>query len=523
MVFEQAARGTPSASLTSNPEHFSEDAWELLLASQDTARRWRHGAMDVEHLLQTFLGDRRFGPWVKSLPIDTDRLLDRLEAFCVEQPSSTSGDLYIGDALEDLLEDADRRRAAWGSRLLDIPHLLVALLDEPRIGAALLQGEGLTEAALLQAVRRPAQSQPKAPAIEAAASPSKFKLTVVFNDGKEIPANLVGRDPKTDLALIKIDSDKKFDFVAFTGREPRVGDWVMAVGNPFGLGGTVTTGIISARGRVIGAGPYDDFLQIDAAINRGNSGGPAFNLEGEVVGINTAIFSPSGGSVGIGFAIPASVAENVITSLKESGTVTRGWLGVRIQPVTEDIAESLGLEAAKGAIVSEVTEGSPALAAGLTQGDTILKVDGQEISDSRDLSRKVAQLKPGQSVPVTVVRSGKTMDIAVKIGTMPDEPKMASATQGDGKDQTLSLADFGLKLAPAQDGAGVMVTEVTPGSNAAERGLKAGDVILEVAGAEVNSPADVREALNANTRKRVLMLVKTGDGQRFLALPTAKG
>lgn len=349
------------------------------------------------------------------------------------------------------------------------------------------------------------------------------EVTVTLNDGTELKAEVIGTDPKTDLALIKIDSDKKFDFVAFTGSEPRVGDWVMAVGNPFGLGGTVTTGIISARGRVIGAGPYDDFLQIDAAINRGNSGGPAFNLEGEVVGINTAIFSPSGGSVGIGFAIPASVAENVITSLKESGTVTRGWLGVRIQPVTEDIAESLGLEAAKGAIVSEVTEGSPALAAGLTQGDTILKVDGQEISDSRDLSRKVAQLKPGQSVPVTVVRSGKMMDIAVKIGTMPDEPKMASATQGDGKDQTLSLADFGLKLAPAQDGAGVMVTEVTPGSNAAERGLKAGDVILEVAGSEVHSPADVREALNANTRKRVLMLVKTGDGQRFLALPTAKG
>ena len=349
------------------------------------------------------------------------------------------------------------------------------------------------------------------------------EVTVTMNDGTELKAEVIGTDPKTDLALIKIESDKKFDFVSFTDGEPRVGDWVMAVGNPFGLGGTVTTGIISARGRVIGAGPYDDFLQIDAAINRGNSGGPAFNLEGEVVGINTAIFSPSGGSVGIGFAIPASVAENVITSLKDTGTVTRGWLGVRIQPVTEDIAESLGLDAAKGAIVSEVTEDSPALAAGLAQGDTILKVDGQEISDSRDLSRKVAQLKPGQSVPVTVVRSGKTMDIAVKIGTMPDEPKMASATEGEGKDQTLSLADFGLKLAPAQDGAGVTVTEVTPGSAAAERGLKAGDVILEVAGSEVNSPADVREALNANTRKRVLMLVKTGDGQRFLALPTAKG
>ncbi len=349
------------------------------------------------------------------------------------------------------------------------------------------------------------------------------EVTVTMTDGTELKAEVIGTDPKTDLALIKINSEKKFDHVVFTDEEPRVGDWVMAVGNPFGLGGTVTTGIISARGRDIGAGPYDDFLQIDAAINRGNSGGPAFNLEGEVVGINTAIFSPSGGSVGIGFAIPASVAENVIASLKETGSVTRGWLGVRIQPVTEDIAESLGLAEAKGAIVSDVTEASPALAAGIAQGDTILKVDGKEISDSRDLSRRVAQLKPGQSVPVTVVRDGKTMDISVKIGTMPDEPKMA-ATEGATKaEESLSLADFGLKVAPAQDGAGVTVTEVAPDSPAAERGLKAGDVILEVAGTEVNQPSDVRDALKANTKKRVLMLVKTEDGQRFLALPTAKG
>ena len=349
------------------------------------------------------------------------------------------------------------------------------------------------------------------------------EVSVTMNDGTELKAEVIGTDPKTDLALIKIDSDKKFDFVSFTNDTPRVGDWVMAVGNPFGLGGTVTTGIISASGRVIGAGPYDDFLQIDAAINRGNSGGPAFNLEGEVVGINTAIFSPSGGSVGIGFAIPASTAENVIASLKETGTVTRGWLGVRIQPVTEDIAESLGLAAAKGAIVSDVTEDSPALAAGISQGDTILKVGGKEISDSRDLSRKVAELKPGQSVPVTVVRDGKTMDIDVKIGAMPDEPKMASAQPGKGKDESLSLSDFGLKVAPAQDGAGVTVTEVEPGSPADERGLKAGDVILEVAGTEVHQPSDIRAALKDNKRSRVLMLVKTGDGQRFLALPTAKG
>jgi serine protease Do len=348
------------------------------------------------------------------------------------------------------------------------------------------------------------------------------EVSVTMNDGTELKAEVIGTDPKTDLALIKIQSDKKFDYVSFTQENPRVGDWVMAVGNPFGLGGTVTTGIISASGRVIGAGPYDDFLQIDAAINRGNSGGPAFNLEGEVVGINTAIFSPSGGSVGIGFAIPASTAENVIASLKESGTVTRGWLGVRIQPVTEDIAEGLGLAEAKGAIVSDVTEDSPALTAGIAQGDTILKVGGKDISDSRDLSRKVAELKPGQSVPVTVVRDGKTMDISVKIGAMPDEPKMASK-EGGKAETSLSLSDFGLKVAPAHDGAGVTVTEVEPGSAAAERGLKAGDVILEVAGKQVNQPADVRDALQASTKKRVLMLVKTEDGQRFLALPTAKG
>lgn len=348
------------------------------------------------------------------------------------------------------------------------------------------------------------------------------EVTVTMKDGTEYQAQVIGTDPKTDLALIKIKSDKSFDHVSFTNEEPRVGDWVMAVGNPFGLGGTVTTGIISARGRDIGAGPYDDFLQIDAAINRGNSGGPAFNLEGEVVGINTAIFSPSGGSVGIGFAIPASTAEAVIASLKESGTVTRGWLGVQIQPVTEEIAESLGLAAAKGAIVADVTENSPAVSAGIEKGDTILKVDGKDITDSRDLARKVAQIKPGAAVPVTLIRDGKTMDITVKIGTMPREPKMASAGDGAAGD-SLSLADLGLKVAPAQDGAGVTVVEVAPDSAAAERGLKAGDTILEVAGAEVNHPSDVRNALKANDKKRVLMLVKSRDGQRFIALPTARG
>ncbi len=348
------------------------------------------------------------------------------------------------------------------------------------------------------------------------------EVSVTMKDGTEYQAEVIGTDPKTDLALIKIKSDKPFDYVSFTRKEPRVGDWVMAVGNPFGLGGSVTTGIISARGRDIGSGPYDDFLQIDAAINRGNSGGPAFNLEGEVVGINTAIFSPSGGSVGIGFAIPASTAENVIASLKESGAVTRGWLGVQIQPVTDDIAESLGLAEAKGAIVADVTEDSPALAAGIKQGDTILKMGGKDIADSRDLARKVAQIKPGDDVPVTLIRDGKSMDITVKIGTMPGEPKMASRETTEPA-PAISMVNLGIRIVPAQDGAGVTITEVKPGSAAEQRGLKAGDTILEVAGTEVHGPSDVKDALKNVNKKRVLLLVKSGDGQRFIALPVNQG
>ena len=344
------------------------------------------------------------------------------------------------------------------------------------------------------------------------------EVSVKLKDGTELKADVIGTDPKTDLALIKIKSEKPLATVQFSSATPRVGDWVMAVGNPFGLGGSVTTGIISARGRDIGSGPYDDFLQIDAAINRGNSGGPAFNLEGDVIGINTAIFSPSGGSVGIGFAIPASTAKTVIDSLRSNGAVTRGWLGVQIQPVTEDIAGSLGLTDAKGAIISDVTEASPALAAGLKTGDVILKVNGKDIADARELARNVAQIAPGKDVPVSIVRDGKAMDISVKIGTMPGEQKTASATAGNS-----SLSGLGLKLAPAQDGAGVTVVEVAPDSPAADRGLKAGDTILEVAGQQVHGPADIKDALKAAGKKRVLMLVRSGDNQRFIALPASQG
>lgn len=346
------------------------------------------------------------------------------------------------------------------------------------------------------------------------------KVSVKFSDGQQYDAKVIGTDPKTDLALIKIEGGENFTFVKFAGTEPRVGDWVLAVGNPFGLGGTVTTGIISARGRDIGSGPYDDFLQIDAPINKGNSGGPTFNLDGDVVGINTAIYSPSGGSVGIGFAIPAATAQDVITSLKDSGTVTRGWLGVQIQPVTDDIAEGLNLKDKKGALVADVTEKSPALAAGIKTGDTIVKVGNDDVSDPRDLAKKVARYAPGKSVDVTVIRDGKTKVVPVELGKMPGENQELASAQPASPEH--GLAELGVRLAPAEDGAGVKVIEVQPGSAAEERGIRAGDVILEVAGKEVHEPSDVKAALTAakGASKRVVMLLRSGDSQRFVALPS---
>ncbi len=346
-------------------------------------------------------------------------------------------------------------------------------------------------------------------------------VKVRFQKGGEFKAKVIGTDPKTDLALLKIESDKSFDFVPITTDEAKVGDWVMAVGNPFGLGGTVTAGIVSARGRDIGSGPYDDYLQIDASINKGNSGGPTFNLEGEVVGVNTAIFSPSGGSVGIGFAIPASVVLDVVEDLKSEGKVTRGWLGVQIQPVTDELAESLGLSEVKGAIISDLTENSPALKAGLKQGDTILKANGQDIDDVKDLSKTVASVKPGASIAVEILRDGKPETIQVEIGTMPGEaPKMASV--GDSK-KPLSLTDLGLDVEQAEDGAGLRITKVNPDSEAAKRGLRAGDIILEVAGNPVTNPGDIAQSIEKVKGKRVLMLVRQGDTQRYLSLPRDQG
>jgi serine protease Do len=352
-------------------------------------------------------------------------------------------------------------------------------------------------------------------------------VTVILDDGKEMPAKVIGSDPKTDLALLKVQAPAgtKFTYVKFAQTEPRVGDWVVAVGNPFGLGGTVTAGIISARGRQIGASQYDDFLQIDAAVNRGNSGGPTFNPQGEVVGINTAIFSPSGGSVGIAFAIPSSEAQPIINDLEQHGQVIRGWLGVGIQSVTQGLADSMKMPDAHGALVRDVQPGSPAEKAGFKSGDAITAVDGQQVKDDRDLSSRVADMAPGKSVNITYWRDGASHDITVTLGTFPSDEQLAAAdkkTQQQPQDTgSASLSDFGLTVQPSDDNTGVAVSDVDPNGQAAEAGIQPGDVILKVGNAEVNSPADVEKqvaAAKASGLKAVRLMVKSGDQTQFVAL-----
>lgn len=351
------------------------------------------------------------------------------------------------------------------------------------------------------------------------------EFTVIDQAGGEYNARLIGADKRTDLALLKVDSDKDFTYVDFADEAPEVGEWTVAIGNPFGLGGSVTAGIVSARGRDIGAGPYDDFIQIDAPVNRGNSGGPAFNMQGEVIGVNAAIFSPSGGNVGIAFAIPASTAQDVIMELKDGGTVVRGWLGVQIQNVSDDIAESLGLEEARGAIVAEAQENSPAQKAGLLSGDTILAVNGTEVEDPRELSKIIAAYEPDTSVDITVWRDGETRDIAVTLGRLQDQEQVAAVQPEAGEART-SLDDLGLvlttKAEAGLEGDGVVIAEIDPDSPAAEKRLKAGDVILEVAGMKIASPQDVLKALDKaekDGRKAVLFRVETNNNTRFVALP----
>jgi serine protease Do len=350
-------------------------------------------------------------------------------------------------------------------------------------------------------------------------------VQVTTDDGAVYAAKVVGADPKTDLALIKVDGNKDFPFVKFAEHTPQVGDWVVAVGNPFGLGGTVTAGIVSARGRDIGAGPYDDYVQIDAPINKGNSGGPAFDVNGDVIGVNTAIFSPSGGSVGIGFDIPADTAKMVVAQLKEKGHVTRGWLGVQIQPVTADIADSIGLKKAVGAMVDAPQSGSPAAKAGIEAGDVITAVNGTQVKDARDLARTIGTMAPDTSVKLDIVRKGEPRSITVTLAQMSNEQR--ASAESDKAQPTSGVPHLGLQVAPASEvsGAGekgVVVTAVEPDGPAVEQGFQVGNVILEVGGKPVANAGDVRKALSeakSQGRHQVLMRVKMGDATRFVALP----
>jgi serine protease Do len=348
------------------------------------------------------------------------------------------------------------------------------------------------------------------------------RVQVTTDDGRTLDAKVVGTDAKTDLALLKVTESGSYPSARLATIAPRVGDWVMAIGNPFGLGGTVTAGIVSAHGRDIGESQYDDFLQIDAPVNKGNSGGPTFNLDGEVVGVNTAIYSPSGGSVGVAFAIPSEVVRSTVAQLEKNGKVTRGYLGVHIQSLTKDLAGSLGLESDKGALVDEAQDGTPAAKAGLASGDVITAINGEAIGNARELSRKIAGLKPGSRVELTYWRHGHTTIANVELGALPGDEESAPKTE--------SRADpgpqLGLRLAPAQSvpGAGrdgVVVTDVDPSSAAADKGISSGDVILEVNGRPVSQPADVIAGLAAARKEgkpAALLRIKSQDATRFVAI-----
>jgi serine protease Do len=374
------------------------------------------------------------------------------------------------------------------------------------------------------------------------------EITANFADGSKLTATLVGHDPKTDLAVLSVETERQLTAVSFGDSDAiRVGDWVMAIGNPFGLGGTLTLGIVSARNRNIQAGPYDDFIQTDASINRGNSGGPLFNMNGEVIGVNTAIISPSGGSIGIGFAVPAEIAINVIGQLREFGETRRGWLGVRIQDVTEDIAAGLGLGAPKGALVAGVEEEGPAAAAGILAGDVIVSVDGQAVDAMNTLPRMVADLPVGKQVSIVVMREGAEQTLSVTLGRLEDaekaaeeEEEVAAADPADPEPETptppavvtgplgLSLADLSPELRDEYGimpgvASGVVVTAVEEGSAAYEKRLRAGDVIVEVGQERVSTPEEFEErleALRAEGRANVKLVVQNKDGHvRWVNLP----
>jgi serine protease Do len=362
------------------------------------------------------------------------------------------------------------------------------------------------------------------------------EISVRFRDGTKLSAEVVGKDSKTDIAVLRVKSDKPLPSLRWGDSDAsRVGDWVLAIGNPFGLGGSVTAGIISARGRDINSGPYDDFIQTDASINRGNSGGPLFNIDGEVIGVNTAIFSPSGGSVGIGFAIPASLAKDVVNQLAKYGRTRRGWLGVRIQSVTDEIAEGMGLGAARGALVAGVTDDGPAAAAGIQAGDVILKFDGADVPEMRLLPRMVAGAAIGEDVPVEIWRNGTVRTVQVKLGELEEAEARMAATDPSrpGQAQTRTVDTLGMtvsditaelreqyELEEAEDG--VVVTEVGADSAAAEKGVQPGDVIVEVANEKVASARDLETAIERIRKEKqrnvVILRIKQKGVPRFVPL-----
>lgn len=369
------------------------------------------------------------------------------------------------------------------------------------------------------------------------------EITVTLHDDTKLEAKLIGRDPKTDLALLKVEPKSPLVAVPFgDSGKTRVGDWVVAIGNPFGLGGTVTAGIVSARQRDINSGPYDDFIQTDASINRGNSGGPMFNLEGEVIGINTAIFSPSGGSVGIGFAIPANLARPIIEQLQQYGKARRGWLGVRIQTVTDEIAQSLGLEKATGALVASLTKDGPAEKHKIKVGDVILKFDNKIVGEMRRLPRIVAETSIGKAVSVEVWRKGKRVRLPVTLGEFPeDDAKLAAATPGQKRKPAavVKVSELGMTLSTLtpelreqfkleESMKGVVVTEIAPDGPAAEKRIPAGAIIRKIGPDQqvVRTPDEVRQKVEQARKAKlntILVLIESGGAQRFVALNISKG
>ena len=362
------------------------------------------------------------------------------------------------------------------------------------------------------------------------------EITVIFTDGTRLKAEVIGKDAKVDLAVLRVKSDKPLKFVKLGDSDKmRIGDWVMAIGNPFGLGGSVSAGIVSARNRDIQQGPYDNYIQTDAAINKGNSGGPLFNMAGEVIGINTAILSPTGGSVGIGFAVPSSLATSIITQLRDFGETRRGWLGVKIQNVDDATAEALGVGKARGALIAGIDDKGPGKPAGLEVGDVILKFDGKDVKDSRDLPRIVAATPVGKDVPVEIMRKGKDLTKTVKLGRLEDGEKtqLASAKTNDTPAKPVTTTVLGLELSGQtdelrkryniKDGTkGVVITKVDANSAAADKRISAGELVVEIGQEPVSAPADVTkriDALKKEGKKSALLLVSSAQGEvRFVAI-----